>query len=54
MCFQARVVEWLQSYIYIIVKTFKGMIPFTLILLFFTFCFSIMYMAAGADSPSEN
>lgn len=50
-CYFARSVNWLQSYVYIIFKTFKGMIPFTILMLMFTFCFSVMYMAAHCDAP---
>lgn len=50
-CVFARCVESLQSNIYLIVRSVGGMMSFTGLLLFFSLCFSLMYIGARVDVP---
>ena len=50
-CYFGNVIESIQEYLYIIRKCIGAMYWFTLLLLFFSMCFSMMYMGTGIDSP---
>ena len=51
LCYFGRSIEFFQSYMYIISRTIKGMLSFMAILMFFSICFSVMYIGAGINTP---
>lgn len=50
-CYFGSVVERIESYLYIIKECLFAMKWFTALVMFFSFCFSVMYMGAGVDEP---
>ena len=50
-CYFARSINFFQSNLYIINRTVKGMLSFTILMFFFSMSFSMMYMGAGVNTP---
>lgn len=51
LCYFGRYIESLQHYLYIIKDAFKGLPVFSMLLIFFSLTFSLLYKCAGIDTP---